>query len=267
VRELRGKVAVVTGAAHGIGLAICRALKAEGCRLALVDRDPVGLATAARELGDGVSVHELDLRDLAALEALPDAVVAAHGGIDLVVQNAGLSVYGVLAEQSADDLDRVFDVNVRAVVHGARVFAPHLFARRGHLVNLSSMASFFGIPYQSTYCASKSAVRGFTEAIRAEFAPHGVGVTAVLPGTIATRFMERAGTHDPEGSATWARLMQRYGTSPERVARQVVRAVKQDRGEIRVGWDAHLAALVRRLAPGLLRKGLTVGFARATRRA
>lgn len=261
MRTLTGRVAVVTGAAGGIGRALAHRLHAEGCRLALVDRDGAVVPLAA-ELG--ATAHVVDLRAPAALDALAAEVVAAHGAVHLLVANAGVTVHGVLADQSADDVDRVLDVDLRAVIHGVRAFAPALRAAgEGHVVLVSSMAAFLGVPFQSTYSAAKAGVRAFGEALRIELAPDRIGVSTVLPGTIATAFLRGAASHDPLTSARMAELMLAYGTSPERVADRVVHAVRRNRAEVRVGWDSHLAALARRLAPSLVHAALAWLFRRA----
>ena len=134
------------------------------------------------------------------------------------------------------------------------------------MVNVSSLAALVGIPTQATYSASKAGLRTFTEALRIEWAPLGIGVTAVLPGTIATPFLRHATSHDLGASNQMAELMLRYGTSPERVATRTLRAVMRNRAEVRVGWDAHLTALVQTLAPGLLHHLLRLAWALNARR-
>ncbi len=249
MRELRGKVAVVTGAAGGIGGALVRRLRAEGCRVAMVD-------ARAEELGpveDGLSAHVMDVADAEAWAALAEAVRAEHCGAELLVNNAGITILGTFAEQSARDLDRIVDVNLKGVLYGCRAFLAQLGARgEGHVVNVSSLAGRVAFPLQSTYCATKHAVRGFSASLRMELAPRGVGVTAVLPGTVATRLLERAESYDRPASQKLARLMLARGASPDRVADRVVRAIRATEAEVLVGWDAHLAAAAHALAPGAL---------------
>lgn len=259
MRQLAGRTAAITGAGSGIGRAIARELARRGCRLELADLEVEALDRVVGELdGRGTVV---DVADPAALEAWAEQV-GARGGADLLVNNAGISVYSTFASMGRDDLERLFRVNLHGVLHGCRVFLPQLVGRRGHIVNMSSMAAQLGIPMQTTYSASKAAVRAFSTGLRAELAVRGVGVTCVLPGTTKTPLM--AGAAGPHRDVTdfMHRSMERVGVSPERVARAVVRGVRRDRGEVHVGPDAHLVRLAMALTPWLPRWGLRLLFRR-----
>lgn len=264
MRHLENRTAVVTGAAGGIGRALCVRLAAEGCQLALVDRDEEGLRlTAALAEPRKTTQHVVDLTAPGALIQLATEVRDGHGSVHLLVNNAGLTVHGAFAQQSTDDVDHLLDVNLRVPMQASRTFLPLLRATGdAHIVNVSSLAALVGIPFQSTYGASKAALRSFSEALRIELAPLGIGVTAVLPGTIATPLLRNARSHDQDASTRMAELMQRYGTAPDTVARRVVEAIRANRREIRVGWDAHLVAWLQRLAPGLLHHTLRATYAR-----
>lgn len=255
--ELRGKVAVITGAAGGIGGALARRLRDEGCRLALVDLSAEPLASMA---GPGVTTHAMDVSDARAWEALASEVARAHGSVDLLVNNAGLTIHGMFADQSWEDLDRIVDVNLKGVLYGCRAFLDALAARGGHIVNLSSLAGRVAFPYQSTYCATKFAVRGFSAALRMELAARGVGVTAVLPGTVATRFLETAHSYDKNASRKMAEIMLRYGVRPADVADRVVRAIRKDEPEVLIGLDARLATAAHAASPALLYGALAKAF-------
>lgn len=249
MHRLEGKVAVVTGAAGGIGAALARRLRAEGCRLALVDVRGAELGPTER----GVTTHTMDVADPVAWDELAETVEAAHGGADLLVNNAGITVHGPFAAQSAADLDRIVDVNLRGVLHGCRAFLPQLLARgEAHIVNVSSLAGRVAFPHQSTYCATKFAVRGFSAALRMELSGRGVGVTAVMPGAVATRLLEAARSYDRPASRKMAELMLAHGTRPERVADRIVRAIRNDEPEVLIGWDARLTTALSALAPSAL---------------
>jgi NADP-dependent 3-hydroxy acid dehydrogenase YdfG len=259
VRELGEKVAVVTGAAGGIGAALARRLGEAGARLVLVDRPGTPLEALARELG-GVA-RPMDVRDAAAWGELAGALARDHGGADLLVNNAGVTIHGTFLEHSLEDLDRIVDVNLKGVLLGCRALAPQLVARgAGHIVNVSSLAGRLAFPYQSTYSATKFAVRGFGAALRMELAAHGVGVTTVMPGTVATRLLETAPTYDAPASRRIAELMLAHGARPERVAERIVRAIVRDEAEVVIGWDARLATLAQSLAPRLVEGALARGF-------
>lgn len=257
METLRGKVAVVSGAASGIGAAIARRLREEGCRLALLDLRREGLEAHA---GEGVTTHAMDVADRSAWAALVAEVRDAHGGADLLVNNAGVTIHGAFADQSLDDLDRIVDVNLKGVMYACRAFLEQLTERRGHIVNVSSLAGRVAFPYQSTYCATKFGVRGLSAALRMELAASGVGVTAVMPGTVATRLLEVAQSYDRETSSKLAGLMLEHGIAPERVAARVVRAIRANEAEVLIGWDARLTSTAQALAPAALYGALGMAF-------
>jgi len=255
MRELHGRTAVVTGAAGGIGSRVAHRLARSGMSLALVDRDAEGLGALADALPapTRVTTHVADLAEVTSFPALADAVAGAHDGVHVLVSNAGLTVHGRFADHTPADLDRVLDVDLRAGLHLVHALLPHLrAAEEAHVVLVASMAALLAFPYQSAYSAAKFGLRGFGHALRIELSAEAIGVTTVLPGTIATGFLAAARSHDVETSARLAGLMRRHGTSPERVAAAVERGVRRNRGEVRVGWDAHLVAALGRLAPRLL---------------
>lgn len=259
MRELVGRVAVVTGAAGGIGAAIARRLHAEGCKLVLVDLAREPMLELARALD--ASAHGMDVADASAWTALATEVRAEFGPAQILVNNAGLTIHGTFANQTLADLDRIVDVNVKGVLYGTRAFLSQLTARgEGHVVNISSLAGRVAFPYQSTYSATKFAVRGFSAALRMELAPLGVGVTAVLPGTVATRLLEAARSYDPTTSRKLSELMLAHGLRPERVAERVVTAIRRDEAEVVAGWDAWLATATDRIAPRAIPAALGAAF-------
>lgn len=255
--------AVVTGAAGGIGRAIAARLAGVGYTLALVDRDAAGLAETASLVGGRTTTHVIDLSLPGAAEAVLASVTAAHGDVRLLVNNAGLTVLGPLESQTSDEVERVLVVDLVVVAQLCRVFTPVLVTNApAHVVNISSFAGGVGFPLQSTYSAAKHGVRGLTHALRLELSDRRVGVSAILPGTIATGLMGRASTHDASLSATLVGLMTSHGAPPSRVADAVWTAVRRNRHEIVVGWDAHLGLFAFRWAPGLVRWGFTWGWRR-----
>ena len=171
MRLRAGCVAVVTGAAGGIGRAISVVFARRGCDLALVDVDEAGLretATIVEASGRRASAHVTDVSDRVAIESLPEGVLREHGAPDLLVNNAGVGLSGPLAETSLEDLEWVMGVNFWGAVLASKVFLPHLSARsEAHIVNVLSSFALAGFPAKSGYCASKFALRGFTEALRA----------------------------------------------------------------------------------------------------
>jgi len=269
MRELRGKVAVVTGAAGGIGAAIAKRLALEGTHLCLIDLRADALDSVVRELGreHEVDAHVLDVADAAAWEALAADVAARRGGADLLVNNAGFTVHGAFADQSVADIDRIVDVNLRSVLYGCRAFLPQLRERpEAHIVNVSSLAGRVAFPYQSTYCATKYAVRGLSTSLRMELAADDIGVTTVMPGAVATAFLERATSYDRAAARALTKLMLDHGVDPRRVANRVLRAIHRNQAEVLIGWDAWVTTTIGALSPTLLYGWLARAFRRRVER-
>ncbi len=256
MQDIRGKIAVVTGAGSGIGRATATRLAQAGCALALADINAEALAPVAASLkthGVAVSTHTVNVADKTQMAAFPDAVLAAHGAVHIVINNAGVMVADPLETHTLEDFEWLFGINFWGVVYGCKFFLPHLRrAGEGHLVNLSSMFGFYGLPTQSSYCASKFAVRGFTESLRAELSGTGIGVTAIHPGTIRTNIMKAARTQQTGGGGLVQRgqdLMNRFGTAPERVAEKIEAGIRHNRARVRVGLDSYLSDYLARLSP------------------
>ncbi len=204
----------------------------------------------------------MDVTDAAAWDRVLDDVERRHGALGILVSNAGLTILGAFEAQAIEDLDRIVDVNLKGVLYGCRAVVPRLRARGGgHVVNVSSLAGRVPFPYQTTYCATKYAVRGFTAALRMELAGSGIGVSCVMPGAVATRLLERARSYDGPASAKMAELMLAHGLRPERVAERVITAIQRDEGEVLIGWDARVTTLAQELTPRLLQRSLGSAFA------
>lgn len=264
--ELHGKVAVVTGAASGIGRALAEVLARRGCSLALADVNAAGLAEAARAVegaGRRASTHVVDVADWERMLAFADEVVAAHGGVDLVVNNAGVSVTGTLAEQSIEDLRWIVGVNFWGVVHGCKAFLPHLLERpEGHLVNVSSVFGLIGLPTQSSYCATKFAVRGFSEALWAELADTRIGVTVVHPGGVNTNIVRASRTADPDAKARMIERFERSTVAPAVVAEQIARGVERGALRVRVCRETYAVDWAKRLFPSGVHRLVRAGYRR-----
>ncbi len=196
MRIERGNIAIVTGAASGIGLALSRALMRRGVHVVMADIDGTAVAEAASACGAGadcLAVH-CDVSDPTAVARLTETAVAAHGQIDLMFNNAGVGgVLGPAWDSHPHDWRWVMDVNVMGVVHGVQSVLPHMLRRgRGHVVNLSSMAGLATPPFMSPYAASKHAVIGLSESLAAELAIIGaaIGVSVVCPGVVESRIKD-----------------------------------------------------------------------------
>jgi short-subunit dehydrogenase len=254
---LRGSVAVVTGAASGIGRALALDLAAHGCSLALVDRDGEALAAvaaAARASSVSVSEHVLNVADAASVAALPAAVLTAHGRVNLLVNNAGVALMGDFAQTSPEDFAWLFEINFWGTVRNTRAFLPAL--RREPVAQIVNVSSIFGIVApggQTAYAASKFAVRGFSEALRHELETTGVGVSVVHPGGIATAIVRNARVSagiDPADVKRTRALFARVAvTSPEQAAARIVTGILRREKRILIGRDARVLDLVQRLLP------------------
>jgi NAD(P)-dependent dehydrogenase (short-subunit alcohol dehydrogenase family) len=260
--DVKGKVAVITGAGSGIGRALAYDLARRGAKLAISDVDGTGLAeTVKRVRVIGAPVHEvrLDVTDRVAVLSYADEVVGEYGVVNLVFNNAGIAFTGDIEKMTFEQMERVMDVDFWGVVNGTKAFLPHLIASGdGHVVNISSLFGLLSMPGQSAYNAAKFAVRGFTEALREEMLVNGhpVRVTCVHPGGIKTAIARNAGAVDGQDAATLAAFFDAKlaKTSPEAAAKAILRAVTGNRPRAVVGLDAKiLDLLVRITGPGYQR--------------
>ena len=260
--RLDGRTAVLTGAASGIGRALAHRLASAGCHLALVDRDAEGVARTAREVATGtsgdtlrVSAHCLDLVDHEGIRRLPEAVLAAHPAVHLLVNNAGIAVGGTFEQVDEADFDRLMAVNFGAVVRMTRAFLPVLRASgdAARIVNLSSVFGLIAPPGQTAYAASKFAVRGFSQALAHELLGSRIGVTVVHPGGVATNIASSAkvpaGADPAQVEAARRQMASMLRMSPDDAAATIVRAIGRDRARVIVGRDARFASIVERLMP------------------
>ncbi|WP_052313777.1 SDR family NAD(P)-dependent oxidoreductase [Nocardia thailandica] len=255
MKDFTGRVAVITGAASGIGRALAIELTARGARVAISDVNAEGLARTAELCGGRAHQQVLDVADCASVHAYADTVAEHFGAVNLVINNAGITKFGTVDETPYTDLEAVMDVDFWGVVHGTKAFLPHLIASGdGHIVNISSVFGLFGVPTQSSYNAAKFAVRGYTEALAQEMliAGHPVGVTCVHPGGVKTGIVASA-TSSTGGDMTALRTLfteKLTPTSPETAARTILRAVRGRRTRVLVGYDAvAMDAAVRLLGP------------------
>ena len=273
---LHGGVAVVTGAASGIGAALATNLARRGMHLALVDLDPAGLeatATQARAAGVSVSTHLLDVADHAAVAALPAAVLAQHGRVSALVNNAGVAIGGLFEQVHADDFDWLMAINFGATVRLTRAFLPVLARESAaQLVNVSSIFGIIAPPGQTAYSASKFAVRGFSESLRHELETAGstVGVTLVHPGGVRTSISENArlakGLDNEQVARERANWRSLLALDPASAAEQIAQAVERRAPRLLVGKDAKAAALVQRLFPVSYWKHVARDIARRIKR-
>ena len=251
---LAGGTAVVTGAASGIGRALAASLARRGAHLVLLDRDADGLAAVAGGLtGVRVTTHVVDLADADAVAAVAAAVRSEHPRIRLLVNNAGVALSGRFDQVTTDEFGWVMDVNFRATVLLCHALLPAV-ERGGHIVNVSSIFGIAAVAGNTAYVASKFAVRGFSEALRQELTPDGVGVTVVHPGgvntAIAATARRGAGVDPAEHAAGTREFSRLLRIDPARAAEVILRAAERRRARVLVGWSAKLPDTLTRLLPG-----------------
>ena len=257
--RVEGRTATITGAASGIGRGTAIALARRGCNLALADLNAPGLEeTAALAEAHGVkaSRHRLDVASREAVAALPDAILAAHGRCDLLFNNAGVAIGGTFEQVAEEDFDWLMEINFHGVVRMTRAFLPLLRASdQARIVNISSIFGIIAPPGQTAYCASKFAVRAFSESLRRELEAEGakIGVTVVHPGGVNTSIAKSArpprGVNDLDLEAQKQRFEKFLVMPPEQAGEIIVRGVEKERPRVIVGNDARFMAIVERLAP------------------
>ncbi|HKY14306.1 MAG TPA: SDR family oxidoreductase [Microthrixaceae bacterium] len=264
MKDFTGKVAAITGAASGIGRALALELAAAGCHLALSDIDEAGLAeTVVMCEGRGVKItsERVDVSDKNAMVAWAESVVADHGKVNLVFNNAGVALGYTVEAMSYEDFEWLMGINFWGVVHGTKAFLPHLKASAdGHIVNVSSVFGLISVPTQSAYNSAKFAVRGFTDALRIELKSERstVSSTTVHPGGVKTNIARNA-RFDPDvagaglkdGDDPAAAFDRIARSTPTQAAQEILRAVQRDRRRVVVGADGKLIDLISRLPAGV----------------
>ncbi len=253
--DLRGKLALVTGAGSGIGRATALALGREGMRVVVCDRDEAAVAGVGRELGSALALAEtVDVTSRDGMRALADRVHALAPALDVLVNNAGVAQAGRMVDTPLADWDHVLGVNLFGVVFGCHFFVPPMVqrARGGHVVNVASMVALVALPGTIAYTTSKFAVLGLSEALRAELAPHGIGVSAICPGITRTNIARSMRYSEPlaRHRGVLDRLGPSFGHDPDSVARAVVGSVRRNRGTVPVSFESQALSLIKRASPG-----------------
>jgi 2-hydroxycyclohexanecarboxyl-CoA dehydrogenase len=253
--RLDGALALVTGAGNGIGMETARALAQRGARVLVTDVDTLAAKVVADELG-GLA-HQLDVSDRWSVLGLAEQIHAEHGPLDVLVNNAGVGLSGSFVDTSLEDWDWILGANFLGAVHCCSAFAPPMLDRgSGHVVNVSSGLGYFPTATEAAYSSTKAALLALSRSLRSDWAPQGVGVSAICPGLISTGILTRARFRSerahPEHVEQMQQLFSRLGHPPQRVAQAIVGAIERDRPVVPVGIEAWAGWAVRGLIPSRL---------------
>ena len=255
-KNFTDKICVITGAGSGIGRALAVALNQAGAQLALSDINEDGLQETRSLLGQSnrVITDRLDVADADAIAAYADHVKQAMGNADYVFNVAGIARVGTFDASPLSSFETVMNVNLYGVVRMSKAFLGQLKETRGGLVNISSIFGIIGFPGQSEYCAAKFAVRGFSETLATEMEPHGVSVTCVHPGGVATNIARNAEvdampSHGKSRDDMDSEFDKAAITTPEEAARIILTGTAKKKRRVIVGKDAKMVQLISRLFP------------------
>lgn len=252
------KLCVITGAGSGIGRALALDLAGRGAALALSDIDEAGLgetrALIEQTGSNRMRFDKLDVADADAIEKYAAAIKGSLGSADYVFNVAGLTRLGAFEASPLSSFEKIMDVNFWGVVRMSKAFLPQLIETRGGLVNISSIFGVIGFPGQSHYCASKFAVRGFSETIAQELQDRGVSVTSVHPGGVATNIARNAKLDAlPPGFKSREKFDKKFDkaahTSPAKAAQIILKGAAKGKRRVMVGVDAHFISLIQRVFP------------------
>jgi NAD(P)-dependent dehydrogenase (short-subunit alcohol dehydrogenase family) len=250
-------VAVITGAGSGMGRCLAEQLAAKGASLALADVNEEGLRATVAQLGNArakVTKHIVNVAEEQQVKEFAAQVAGEHGRATVLFNNAGVALLGHLEEISLDQFRWLMDINFWGVVYGCTYFLPLLKKeKRAHIVNTSSLLGIFGAAGQGAYCASKFAVRGYTESLHHELLGTGVGVTCVHPGFVRTAIAENARVGQGASSTLRGESLARYDkvvrTDAPTAAAKILRAVDLNKPRVLIGPDAYFADFWQRLKP------------------
>ncbi|MCC6374816.1 MAG: SDR family oxidoreductase [Moraxellaceae bacterium] len=270
MKNLEGKIVVVTGAGSGIGRALALQLAAQCAQLALCDVNETNLQkTVEIASAHGVKVYSaaVDVSKRDAFQTFADNVARALGNASVIINNAGVALSQNVEGMDRKDFEWVLNINFWGVVNGCEAFLPQLRQQKdAHIVNISSIFGIIGVPSQSAYNASKFAVKGFTEALRQELNGSNIHVTCVHPGGIKTNIARNARVHNDmfgrvadvkKLAADFDRLA---ATTAEEAARQIVRAIENNQKRLLIGKDAKALDVIQRLLPNHYDTVLNVGY-------
>jgi short-subunit dehydrogenase len=253
MKSLRNQTAFLTGAASGIGRSLAKSLAAQGCHLFLVDIDETRLRTLEQELATShvrVFIRRCDICDQTDVSKCIQEAWTSTGGIDLLINNAGIAYYGQTEFMTQTQWDRIMSVNLLAPIQITQELLPLMMSREEpHIVNMCSVSGLVAGGRFAAYHTSKFGLVGFTEALRAEYGRRGVGVSAICPGPVATQLYVSA---EGPGGKTVPSPPSWMCTTPEKVAAITIKAILRNRRQVLITPTAHLAFFMKRFAPWLI---------------
>ena len=247
--NVQNKVIVVTGAGGGIGRALVQDLLARGAKVAAVDLNPESMQNLGND-SPNLSTHELNITDRDAVMQLPQAVIAAHGSVDGIINNAGIvQPFVKVNDLDFDVIERVINVNLYGTLNMTKAFLPELLKRpEAYIANVSSMGGFLPVPGQTVYGASKAAVKLLTEGLYAELLGTNVGVSVIFPGATKTDISKNSGVGAPSGvDAEKAKDFPML--SPEEAAKIMIDGIESNKPQIFTGKDSNMMNKLYRLSP------------------
>lgn len=264
MRDLQDRVAVIVGGGGGIGRAVAVNLASKGCHIALADINETALAESVAAIGDTsvkVTTHQLDVTSAEGVAAFKDEVILKHGKANILINCAGITLQKKFETHTIEDWEWAINLNLWGTLHTCREFIPELKKTNGdaHLMNISSMTGFVGLPNQTSYCATKGAIKGLTESLWGELKGDGIGVTVVHPGAIKTDMIKATLEHSDD--VEWAKrnyeMVKKIGTDVDYAAAKMVKAIIKNKARIRIGKDAVIFDLLTRLWPTSVTKLIT----------
>jgi NAD(P)-dependent dehydrogenase (short-subunit alcohol dehydrogenase family) len=263
MKNLKGKIAVVTGAASGIGRELAIGLAREGCGLALADVDINGLKeteSLVRSEGGKAVISRVDVSKKKEMYSFAEQIIKVYGEVDIVINNAGVVFTSTIEDLSYKDFERVMNINFWGAVYGTKAFLGYLKKQKSsHIVNISSVYGLWALQTQAAYNASKFAVRGFTEALMQEMQGTGVSVSCVFPGGVKTNLVRNSDSQLFDFDAgRKEKFVNKFDsaamTTPQQAARVIISGIKKKKKRIRIGPDAFLFDITQRIFPTLYHK-------------
>ncbi len=249
--QIKGKIFVVTGAGSGMGRELTKQLVAQGAQVAMADLSEAGLKETESLVDAGkVSKHILNVTDRESVEKLPEAVIAAHGAVDGLINNAGIiQPFVDVKDLDYATIERIINVNLYGVIYMTKSFLPYLLERpEAHIANVSSMGGFIPFPGQTLYSASKAAVKIFTEGLYAELKNTRVGVTVIHPGAVNTNIMANSGA-EMKGQAVSDEEAAKMTLPADQAASIMLHAISKNKYRVLVGKDARMLDKLYRFSP------------------